>query len=80
MLIILTSLKQQPFIAVSYDLVRQKNLEVENAPLLSPEPTVVVRNLWALATQLSRNGLEEIWSPYLIVTKKVIYHSHALPL
>ena len=27
-------------------------------------PTVVAPNLDALAPQLSRNGLEEIWSPY----------------
>jgi len=34
---------------------------------LSPSglPMVVAPNLEALATQLSRNGLEEIWSPYL---------------
>jgi len=31
---------------------------------LSGLPMVVAPNLETLATQLSRNGLEEIWSPY----------------
>src|SRR6218665_1735801 len=50
-----------------------KNWEVENVPLL-PSDTHAPSggpNLETFATQLSRKGLEEIWSPYSAANLKV---------
>ena len=68
--------KSQPFIDIHCYMLRFSKTSGSGKSLRMH--TVVAHNLEALASQLSRNGLEEIWSPYFNQVK--IYQAKCWPI